>query len=453
MSGRDKDDRNLASVARRQSRREIVRGLDEHTSVALLEFQSPTAALIAEPVPISARYTSYILSSLVLVTIILLAVFKVDRAVVTSGQVVSAAPNTVIQPLETSIVRSIRVRAGAIVHKGQLMAELDPTFAGGDDKSTTSQAASLDAEVARLRAELGGSAYASDGTPYSDMQAAMFQQRKQEYEFHVQSLTAKIASLKAKVDQAQADMAFASSRLVGLRDAEQRRVELERLQVGSHLNTLAARDARLQMEGQFADAQKADEGAVRDLQAGVADLNDYKHQWTSDASQTLLQEERLLSDMRSQASKAQLRHQLVEIRAPQDGVVLSVAKVSPGSVMQGGDEFIRLVPIDAQMEVEAVIPGSTAGFVHVGDPVTVKFETFPYIQYGYAVGRVDTVSPDSFPTPPPPTNTTMPQIPNSAPGAPMNMPSSAAVYVARLSITEMRMRNVPADFRLTRACR
>ena len=422
--------------------------VEGHTALALLEFQSPTAALIAERVPLSARATTLVLSSLVLVTMLLLAYFKVDRVVVTTGQVSAASANIMVQPLETSIVRSVSVRAGETVRQGQVLAELDPTFAGGDDRSTTAQAASLAAEVARLRAELAGAGYASDGTPYGDMQAMMFAQRHQEYTFHAASLRAKIDSVAVKVAQANASMESARDRLVGLRDVEARRAELERLQVGSHLNTLAARDARLQMEAQFADAQKAREGAARDFQAAQADLDDYLNQWRSDTSQMLATQERLLSDMQGQASKARLRHALVELRAPQDGVVLSVAKVSTGSVMQSGDEFIRLVPLDAPMEVQAMVPGNTSGFVHVGDPVTIKFETFPYIQYGYAMGRVEVVSPDAF-SAPPPTNASLPSQPNAQAGAPANMPGVGSVYLARISIAELHMRNLPETFRVS----
>ena len=38
----------------------------------------------------------------------------------------------VVQPLETSIVRSIDVHEGEQVHAGQLLARLDPTFAAAD---------------------------------------------------------------------------------------------------------------------------------------------------------------------------------------------------------------------------------------------------------------------------------------------------------------------------------
>ena len=96
--------------------------------------------------------------------------------------------------------------------------------------------------------------------------------------------------------------------------------------------------------------------------------------------------------------KAQLHRQLVELRADHDAIVLSVAKVSVGSVVQSGQEFIRLVPADAPLEVEGNIAGNDDGFVNVGDSVALKFDTFPYTEYGMAYGTVRTLSANSFTT-------------------------------------------------------
>lgn len=434
----------IALAGRKQSRREVARLAHDHNQVAMLEFQSPTAALIAAPVPVVARALTLILASMLVCLILLLGLVRVDQVVTAGGVVISTAPTIVLQPFESSIVRSVNVREGDIVHKGQIVATLDPTLSAGDEKSTTAQEASLTAEVARLRAELDGRPYLSDGTGYGNAMALMYQQRTQQYEYHVDGLQQKIGSTRAKLDQANADARLASDRLVGLRDAEARRVELERLQVGSHLNTLSARDSRLQMEATLSDAQNAARGAQRDLNAAISDLADYIHQWHSETSQQLTTQERSLSDMRGQASRNTLRHSLVELRAASDGVVLSVAKVSVGSVMQSGDEFIKLVPADAPLEVEAQINGTEAGFVQVGDPATIKFDTLPYMLYGTAEGHVSYISPDSFTQP---TQAAGLQRPLTDPAA--SSPNGLPYYRGRLTIDRMKLVNVPRSFRLT----
>src|SRR5258708_28490958 len=116
----------------------------------------------------------------------------------------------------------------------------------------------------------------------------------------------------------------------------------------------------------------------------------------ADVSQKLSEQMQKLVDAREQLNKARLRHQLVELRVNRDATVLTVAKVSVGSVLQSGEQFITLVPTNAPLEVEANIVGHDGGFVQVGASVAVKFDTFPFSQYGLAHGTVRTVSADSF---------------------------------------------------------
>jgi hemolysin D len=145
-----------------------------------------------------------------------------------------------------------------------------------------------------------------------------------------------------------------------------------------------------------------------------------------------------LSDAREQLNKAKLRRALVELKSEGDATVLAVAKVSVGSVMQSGQQFITLVPSDASLEVEANISGRDNGFVHVGDPVAIKFDTFPYSQYGMAEGTVRVISADSFTAPE--------EARNSTSGLPLP-PSTEPFYRARIAIDRVGLHDVPAGFR------
>jgi HlyD family secretion protein len=415
---------------------------------ALLEFQSPTAALIAQPVPFTARLTTWLVTSMVFFGLLAISVIKVDRVVTASGQMQSLSPDIVVQPLEVSIVRGVYVKEGQLVHAGDLLAQLDPTFAGDDAKSTGAQADSLQAEVDRLTAELEGKPYMADATVYGQLQAALYAQRQMQLQAGMEDYQQKINSLQAKAQQAEKDIASLGARLKDAQQVENMRSELERLQVGSKLNTLSARDARRQLEGQLGDAESALQGSQRDLAAMVAERDNYAHQWRADTSQQLATQGRLLADMRGQASKNNLRHQLVDLRAPQDSIVLSIAKVSVGTVMQSGAEFIKMVPVDAPLEVEAFVSGRDAGFVHVGDNVVIKFDTLQYFQYGYGIGTVRTVSADSFSDPQEGRGDTA-TLEQSANVMPQHGPVGMVYYRAHISIDELKLRDLPPGFRLT----
>jgi membrane fusion protein, hemolysin D len=215
------------------------------------------------------------------------------------------------------------------------------------------------------------------------------------------------------------------------------RKELESKQAGSRLNTLLSMDSRAEMERALGNAQQTAEGAKRDQDALAAERDAYIRGWQAETSQKLSEVTGKASDARELLNKAKLRRQLVELRSEIDAVVQSVAKVSVGSVMQSGQQFITLVPANAPLEIEANISGHDNGFVHLHDPVAIKFDTFPYSQYGMAEGIVRIVSPDSF--------TTQSETRNPTSNVPV--PTTTEVfYRSRITIDQVALHDVPTGF-------
>jgi hemolysin D len=424
--------------------------VDEATaSTAILEFQSPTLTLISAPAPFSARMTMWLISSLVIVSFVLFAVVPIDRVVTTTGVVLAQNPDVIVQPLETAIVRKIYVRDGQRVKKGELLAELDPTFSSSDAQSTTAQKASLVAQVNRLSAELGDKAYLSDGSQYGQLEELAYIQRHQQFVFTLEDYNQKINSLQAKIDLAKGDMEGYGRRLVGLKSIEDMRRDLERMQVGSRLNTLGAIDQRLQIEQSMEDAKHAHDGAQKDLASMTAERDSWRHQWYADTQTLEATQERTLSDMNAQATKNTLRRDLVSMRAEVDSIVLAVSRVAPGTVLQSGTQLMTTVPIDAPLEVVALIDGSDAGFVGVGDAVAIKFDTLPYFRYGYATGHVSKLSDDSFTDPTLGQSNAQSTQPTISTQAPQNT-GTAPIYYYRAVITidKMDLRHQPESFHL-----
>lgn len=407
----------------------------------LLEFQSPSGALAIAPVHVGARGTTWVVVTLVAACASAMALIPIDKVVTAQGRIVSQSPTVVVQPLETAIVRSIDVREGQVVHKGQILARLDPTFATADLAALQAQVASLGAEVARLQAEATGTAYhAADTSPSTVLQSAIFMQRHAERTAKLENYRQRIDSARAQIQRGMADVQGYNDRLRVALELEQKRIELERLQVGSQINRLAATDTRLEVQRGLDNAKAQVQGAVRDLQALIAERDGYDQQWRSQVGQELSEEGRKLSDAQEQLDKATLRHQLVNLRAEQDAVVLNVAHVSVGSVLQSGDQLFSLVPTNTPLEVEANVPGNDSGFVHQGDAVTVKLDTFPFTSYGYVEGTVRFVSADSF--------TSNPDEPRARGVAPRGDGTVPAFYRTRITLDAIKLHGTPSGFHL-----
>jgi HlyD family secretion protein len=406
---------------------------------AVLEFQWPSTAIVNAPVPRSARGITWVITSLVATLIALMVLLPIDRVVTANGILVPRSPTIVVQPLETAIVQSIEVHEGQRVKAGDVLARLDPTFAAANVGASTAQVASLAAEVARLEAESAGKPFTYTGDdPNMMLQASIFGHRAAEFAFKLEYYKQKIDELRTQVQRSKSDAAGYRERLAAAQTLEQMREDLERKQIGSRVNTLAARDSRAEMVRALRGAELTAESSERDLSALSSERDGYVQNWRADNSQRLTEARRKLSDAREELSKAALRRQLVELRAEQDGIVMSVAKVSVGSVLQSGQQFITLVPAEARIEVEANVAGQSHGFIHVGAPAAIKFNTFPFAQYGMAEGAVRVISPTSF--------TSQEEQRNPAGAVAVSSSSVDPFYRVRISIDRVALRNVPVDF-------
>ncbi|MDE2515243.1 MAG: HlyD family type I secretion periplasmic adaptor subunit [Rhodospirillales bacterium] len=408
---------------------------------AILEFQSPSTAITGAPVPRAARGIVWIIASMFAAIMVAMALIPVDQVVTARGLVTAETKTQVIQPLDTAIVQSIDVHEGEVVQAGQLIARLNPTLATADLTSQAAQTAMLQAEVDRLQAEATGKPFPYTGIdPAMSLQAAIYAQRQSEYHFKLQNYQQKIDSLVATIARAKSDEVGYQDRLKVARDVEAMRKQLENLQVGSRLNTLAAMDNSAEMARYLANAQQTEVGATRDLSAMIAERDGYVKSWHADVLNKLSEAASKLADARGALDKARLHSQLVELRADRPSTVMSVAPVSVGSVLQSGQQLVTLVPLDAKLDVAVNIAGSDAGYVHVGDQASIKFDTFPFTRYGMAHGLVTVVSPDSF--------TSADQARGEFASIPLPPNTTEPYFRAHIDIGRVDLHGVPQGFHL-----
>jgi hemolysin D len=81
--------------------------------------------------------------------------------------------------------------------------------------------------------------------------------------------------------------------------------------------------------------------------------------------------------------------------APVSGVVSSLEVSNIGEVMQPGQTVAEIAPSSAPLVLSALLPSQEAGLVEVGMPANIKFDAFPYQDYGIVEGEVLSISPDA----------------------------------------------------------
>ena len=400
-------------------------------------FQSETEAIREAPDPISARLTVFVLTGFLVAIVVLMCVARLDRVVTSSaGKVVTRTELlSVFQALDPSLIKSIDVREGDQVKAGQLLATLDQTFAEADVKQLKLQIASLEAQTARDEAELAGKPLAfrqtsdPDLLKYQALQKDYYDQHVAQYNAQINSFDAKIKLFRATIQKLEADQVSYNQRGDIAGKIEAMRTELEKKGAGSLLNLLQSQDNRVELARQIENTRNSLAETKQVFDSAIADREAFRQQWFTQLSQELVKARGDLDSARAQYDKA-LKHQdLVRLTAPEPSVVLTMAKVSVGSVLTSGSTFLTLMPLNAPVEAEARFQSRDIGFIRTGDPCIIKVEAFNYIAHGTAEGKVRWISEGAFTT--------------DEDGKPVE-----AYYKARCSIDAMNFYDVPSNFRL-----
>ncbi|ALG74716.1 secretion protein [Azospirillum thiophilum] len=405
---------------------------DRDARQSINDFQSETAGITGGRDPLGARLAVMLLALMVLCGIALASVGRIDEIVEARGRVVSQAPTLVVQPLETSIVRSLDVREGQTVRRGQVLATLDPTITAADAAQLEHQVAALAAAVARLEAERDGRIYQPTDAqdPFQQLQAAIASHRRAEQKSKLATYDQRREATLATLARVREEIRLYRTRLSLLTEVEQMRMALEQNKTGSRLNVLMASDTRVEISRSLTAAEGSAKTAQHELDALTAEREGFLQQWLGSAIQELVTNTVDLAHAREELAKAQRRRDLVELKAIDDAVVLEVARVSVGSVLTSAQTLVTLVSVRAPLEVEADIAAADQGFLKVGDRAELKLDAYRYVEYGTAKGVVRTISGDSF-------SVTDPKA--------MIGPR---FYKARITVDSLALRRMPPDFQL-----
>jgi HlyD family secretion protein len=363
----------------------------------VLDFLPDADEIERSPMPPYLRTTVFALAAAVFLFITWATFSEVERIVVTQGRLVNPLPNIVVQPLETSIIQRIEVRTGQVVRKGEVLATLDPTFAQADEAQLRTRLRSLDTQTRGLSEELSGrKGGATGGGADAQLQAQLSSERQANYQAQISKMDQNLARLAASLQTNRRDQDVLGQRMKSLLEMEAMQETLMAQQFGARLQLLEARDRRLNGERELEMARNREQEIRREMAALESEKMAFVKGWRQKMMEDLLSTSRDRDGINEQLQKADKRKELVSLVAPADAVVLEIAKLSQGSVVQAAEKMFTLVPLGDDMEVEVSVDAADIGYVKVGDKAHIKFDAFPYQKHGMLDGTLRTLSEDAF---------------------------------------------------------
>ena len=379
------------------------------------------AALSLQDTPVhpAPRRFAFAIMALFVAALLWALLGQIDVVAVAPGRIVVSERTKLVQPLERSVVKSVLVRDGDHVDAGQALVELDATSAQADRSVARDQMHAGLSEVLRARALTESLRNTAPGSPtqaqvadatlgkptavwpgdWSAIEAAAAHAQMQA---EWRDIAARLVRLASEASRRQAEIATAQE-LVGKLEttvplALVRETDFRKLVEQGYISGHATQDKtreRVELERDLA-TQRARLG---EAQAALIESESARASYLAEVLRSLSEREaqgRLKVQLATQEqAKATQREKLTTLTAPVAGVVQQLAAHSVGGVVTEAQVLMVIVPDGASVTAEVTMDNKDIGFVHPGQSVEIKLETFPYTRYGTVPATVQRVTSDA----------------------------------------------------------
>jgi HlyD family secretion protein len=316
---------------------------------------------------------------------------KVDE--VGSGKGILEPKNRTIQ-LDAPVagtVDAIEVKEGERVKKGQILVKLE-------SEVTRSQLQELEKQRLGHQNELGQlELFKNQLRQELRAQEQQNQTQQQEKVAQLDRAQQAISSSHNDYNSAEIDLVTAQDKVPRYRKAHQegimpqdRLLEIEQAAKKSYQNVLQARSKILQAESQYKEQQRSYESTVNSGKIAILKIEQQLKDVQRQIANATTQIDR--NDTQIESLNFQLKQRFV--KASTDGTIFQLPK-GAGAVVQPGQLLAEIAPEKSPLVLRAKIATKDSGFLRVGIPAKIKFDAYPFQEYGILNGRVKWISPNS----------------------------------------------------------
>ncbi|MET0707466.1 MAG: HlyD family type I secretion periplasmic adaptor subunit [Tardiphaga sp.] len=331
---------------------------------------------------------------------------QISGALIAPGSVVVDSNVKKVQHPTGGVVGELRARDGDVVKGGDIVVRLDDTVTKAGLAIVTKNLNGLWARAARLEAEQRGAervtfpdvllekiadddvrnVIASETKLFNVRSAGRIGQKAQLRE-RIAQLNEEIGGLIAQESAKTREIALVEKELVGVRGLfEQQLVQISRL-------TVLERDAaRLSGErAQFIAARAQARGKITETELQIIQID---KDLVSEVSKDLRETNDKIGEFVERKVTAEDQLRRIDIRAPQDGMVLQSTVHTIGGVITAGDAIMMIVPQTDSLSVEARVNPQDIDKLAIGQKTLLRLSAFNQRTTPELNGEVSRVSPD-----------------------------------------------------------
>jgi HlyD family secretion protein len=332
---------------------------------------------------------------------------QISGALIAPGSIVVESNVKKVQHPTGGVVGEVRAHDGDLVKAGDIVVRLDDTVTKASLAIVTKNLDGLWARAARLEAEQRGldkitfPPMLTDRASDPEVKAVMASEAKL-FEVRVNGRTGQKAQLRERIVQLNEEIAG----LAAQEKAKDQEIELVQKELTgvsdlydkhlvqlSRLTTLQRDAARLSGErAQYIASRAQAKGKITETELQIIQVD---KDVVSDVSKDLRETNDKIGEFVERKVTAEDQLRRVDIRAPQDGMVLQSSVHTVGGVITAGDAIMLIVPQADDLQVEAKVNPQDIDKLQVGQKTLLRLSAFNQRTTPELNGVVTRVSPDT----------------------------------------------------------
>ncbi|WGT36641.1 HlyD family type I secretion periplasmic adaptor subunit [Pseudomonas atacamensis] len=285
--------------------------------------------------------------------------FEIVEVSTGTGKVVPSSREQVIQSMEGGILEQLNVSEGALVERGQILAQLDPVKNQSNVGESAAKYRAALASVDRLQAEVAEKPLTFDASlqEFPDLIRA----ETELYQTRRKGLAETLDGIQSSLKLVRSELAITEN--------------LAKIGASSRVEVLRLTRQRSELELKATEAR-----------------SDYMVRAREDLAKANAEAQMLEAVIRGRTDSLSR----LTLRSPVRGIVKDIEVSTIGGVIAPNGQVMQIVPLDEQLLIETRISPRDIAFIHPGQAAKVKITAYDYSIYGSLDGEVVTISPDTI---------------------------------------------------------
>ena len=341
-------------------------------------------------------------------------VFRVEVVARGQGRVVPVSRVQVVQPEFPGRITAIHAHNGAAVRAGDALIEFDPTDAITGLGTIIAEQERLSIELARIEAFVSSLELDLNAPDFAERALAFFSvppelaghpfaaEQRTLLNAEINDLLASMARIDAREEASRRSEEITNARIMRIGSALE--IQAERLHAAELLlqQGTASRASFRDVQQVFVELEREREVYLSELAHKIAErkaLNSERRHIVADLRSSFLENsariDSRLAALAEEERAARRRVSSAVLEAPASGIVDQLSVFTIGGIAEAGEELLRIVPTDVQVEIEGAFSNQDIGFMKVGQQANIRLDAYPSERFGFVQGEVYDIAADS----------------------------------------------------------